>query len=265
MKFVLIVALGFLALRAAPPTLEEATALYASGRYAEANAAFEQLGNSTSEAQPVLYHLGKLAVHRGDYPRAVELLERAVVLSPSDAGAVLWLGNAHAWSASVAEKFTARIGHGRRALSLYCRAVELDPANLPARFALMNFCRHVPAVFGGGIDRAYVQVREIASRDVDAGTYAQALLLFHEQKHDAAYAALATLRVRQPRHYGASFLLGRLAAASGKHVDEDRAALRLCLRLTPSENDDSHDAVALLLASLDAPPPPPVTATAENH
>lgn len=265
MKILLIATLGFLVLRAAPPTLEEATALYASGRYAEANAAFEQLRSDTPEAEPVLYHLGKLAVHRGDYPRAVDLLERATALAPDDAGAVLWLGNAHAWSASVAEKFTTRIGHGRRALSLYRRAVELDPANLPARFALMNFCRHVPAVFGGGIDRAYVQVREIASRDADAGTYAQALLLFHEQKHDAAYATLTRLRLRQPNHYGASFLLGRLAAASGKHLDEARAALRLCLRLTPGENDDSHDAAALLLASLDAPAPPPAAVTVENH
>jgi len=239
-----------LVLRADDAPLAAARALYDAGRYTEATAAFEHLA---PDSAPVLYHLGKLAVHRRDYARAIDLLERAAELAPRDAGVTLWLGNAHAWSASVAESFGPRVKHGRRALSLYRRAVELDPENVPARFALMNFYRHVPALLGGGLERAYEQAREIARRDADTGAYARALLSFHERKYDIARETLGILLERNPRHYGANFLLGRLAVATGTHPDEARAALRLCLQLTPSENDDPHAAVEDLLAALEKP------------
>lgn len=162
----------------------------------------------------------------------------------------LWLGNAHAWSASVAAGFKDRLGHGRQALALYRRAVELDPESVPARFALMNFYRHVPALVGGGLHRAYEQAREIARRDEITGAHAHALLSFHEKKFPLAYDTLRQLLEKQPAHYGANFLLGRLAAASGEHRDEGRAALLRCLALTPGENDDPHDDVHALLAQL---------------
>lgn len=242
-----------LALRAEEPPLAAACALYTAGRYAEATAAFERLAVAAPDSAPVAYHLGKLAVHHRDYARAVALLERAAELAPRDAAVVLWLGNAHAWSASVAEGFAARVRHGRRALSLYRRAVELDPESVPARFALMNFYRHVPALLGGGVERAYEQAGEIARRDAEAGAYARALLSFHEKKYDIARETLALLLGRNPRHYGANFLLGRLAVATGAHTGEARAALRLCLQLAPDENDDPRDAAEDLLAALEKP------------
>ncbi len=233
------------------PAFASASALYAGGRYAEATTAFEQLATLRPDDATVAFHLGKLAIHRRDYPAALDLLDRAAALSPRDSTITLWLGNAHAWSASVAAGFTDRVRHGRRALTLYRRAVELDPENVPARFALMNFCRHVPALAGGGLSRAHEQVREIARRDAITGAYALALLSFHERKFSATYDLIRRLLEKEPQHYGANFLLGRLAAASGEHRDEGRAALRGCLARTPGENDDPHDDVRALLAQLE--------------
>lgn len=238
---------------AEPAALAHATALYAAGRYAEAAASFEEIARCEPDAPAVLYHLGKLAVHRRDYPRAIELLERAAQEAPRDAAITLWLGHAHAWSASVAEGLGPRVSHGRKALALYRRAVELDPASVPARFGLMNFHRHVPALLGGGMDRARAQAAEIARLDPVAGAHARAVLAFHQQEFDAAHATLQRLLAQNPADYAANFLLGRLAVASGGHRDEGRAALERCLVLTPTENDEPHDAVRALLAQLERP------------
>ncbi|MBI2511707.1 MAG: tetratricopeptide repeat protein [Opitutae bacterium] len=238
---------------AARTDLAGASALYTQGRYADASAAFEQIARTEPESAVVLFHLGKLAVHGHDYAAAIERLTRAAALAPNDAAITLWLGNAHAWSASVSEGLTARVSHGRKALALYRRAVALDPENVPARFALMNFYRHVPAMLGGGLDRAYREAGEIARRDATAGAYARALLSFHEQKFSVAYDTLELLLEKSPDHYGANFLLGRLAAASRQHCAEGRASLQRCLRLTPTENDDPHADARALLAQLEAP------------
>lgn len=239
--------------------LDHARALYDAGRYAEATAAFEPLTRLDPRDSTPLFYLGKLAVHRRDYPTAINLLARAAERAPQDAAITLWLGNAHAWSASVAAGLKDRISHGRRALSLYRHAVELDPENVPARFALMNFYRHVPAVVGGGMNRAYEQAREIARRDEVTGAYARALLSFHEKNFAVAYDTLQLLLEKHPQHYGANFLLGRLAVASGEHHDEARAALHRCLALTPCENDDPHDDARALLAQLESSSATPTT------
>ncbi|MBI5424102.1 MAG: tetratricopeptide repeat protein [Opitutae bacterium] len=238
---------------AEPAALAHATALYAAGRYAEATASFEEIARHEPAAPAVLYHLGKLVLHRRDYPRAVELLARAAQAAPNDAAIALWLGNAHAWSASVAESLGPRVSHGRQALAHYRRAVELDPSSVPARFSLMNFYRHVPALLGGGLNRACAQAAEIDRLDPVAGAHARALLAFHQQNFDAARATLQQLLAKKPAHYAANFLLGRLAVASGRHRDEGRAALERCLQLTPTENDEPHDEARALLAQLDRP------------
>jgi tetratricopeptide (TPR) repeat protein len=236
----------------APTALDRARALYESGCYAEASAAFEPLARGVPANATLLFYLGKLAVHRRDYATALDLLGRADACAPRDPAITLWLGNAHAWSASIATGFKDRVSHGRRALALYRRAVELDPESVPARFALMNFYRHVPALLGGGLERADEQAREIARRDAITGAYARALLSFHEKKFIVAYDTLRQLLAKRPQHYGANFLLGRLAAACGEHREEARAALRRCLALTPSETDDPHDDARALLAQLEA-------------
>ncbi|NBX59293.1 MAG: hypothetical protein EBT62_02345, partial [Opitutaceae bacterium] len=53
-----------------------------------------------------------------------------------------------------------------------------------------------------------------------------------------------------PRHYGANVALGRLAIASGVGWPQGERALRLCLTLQPSENDVSHEQVAVDLRQL---------------
>lgn len=198
-----------------------------------------------------LCRLGQAAVQRGEYAAAAGLLEQAVVLAPRESGYAHWLGNSYAWAAATAP-MCDKPALGRKCLAAYLRAVELDPNNLPARFSLMNFYRRVPRVFGGGLARAHDVAREIARRDPLQGAYARAILLGDERKYADAFLVLADVTRRNPSHYGAHFTVGRLALESGERKQEGEAALRRCLELTPTENDESHEAAARCLDQLAA-------------
>lgn len=196
-----------------------------------------------------LYRQGKLAVRGGEYAKATELLERAVALAPRESDYVHWLGNGYAWAAATAP-LSDKPALGRKCLAAYQQAIALDPHNLPARFSLMNFYRRVPRLFGGGLARAGAEADEIARRDPLQGAYARAVLLGDEKEYDEACAMLGDVLRQVPSHYAANFLLGRLALESGERKPEGEAALRRCLELTPSENDESHEAVTRCLEQL---------------
>jgi tetratricopeptide (TPR) repeat protein len=181
----------------------------------------------------------------------MEQLERAVALAPQESDYQHWLGNSYAWAAATAP-VCDKAALGRKCLAAYQHAIALDPDNLPVRFSLMNFYRHVPRLLGGGLGRAAAEAEEIRRRDPVQGGYAQAVLLGDEKKYPAAFAALAEVLRQRPDHYAANCLLGRLALASGAQQAEGAAALRHCLQLTPSENDESHEAVARWLGQLPA-------------
>jgi hypothetical protein len=57
--------------------------------------------------------------------------------------------------------------------------------------------------------------------------------------------------VRQhPAYYAANLAFGRLALESGQQRAEGAAALRRCLKLAPTENDESHEVVTRCLTQL---------------
>lgn len=199
-----------------------------------------------------LCRLGKDAVQRGEYAAAVELLERSVALAPRESDYAHWLGNSYAWAAATAP-LSDKPGLGRKCLAAYQRAIELDPENLPARFSLMNFYRRVPRLLGGGLARAREEAAEIERRDSLRGAHARAILLGDEKKYAGAYALLSDVTRRNPSYYGAQLSLGQLALESGGYKEEGIAALRRCLELTPSENDENHERVIQYLEQLNGP------------
>lgn len=210
-------------------------------------------GSATSTAGPdeaaTLLQTGRQAVQAGDYAGAIQTFEAAVVRAPRNSDAHHWLGNAYAWAAAGAD-LGDKPALGRKCLAAYRRALELDPNNLPARFSLMNFYRHVPRLLGGGLGRARAEAEEIARRDPGQGLQAQAVLHAHEKNYAAAFAALDELQRARPDHYPALALFGRLALESGRRHAEGVAALRRCLELTPADTDESHATVAQCLAAL---------------
>lgn len=179
--------------------------------------------------------MGRAALRQGDFTAAVTHLERAVAESPRAADSHVWLGNAYAWMAArvpMAEKPR----WGRLCLASYRRALALEPDHVDAHFSLMNYYRHVPAVFGGGLARAWAQAGEIGRRDPARGAQARALLLEQEGRGAEALQVLLEAAAANPGNYALNFLLGRLAAAQGRNLAEGEAALRRCLDLEPTES-----------------------------
>lgn len=199
---------------------------------------------------------GQQAVQRGDYAEAIRVLEVASAQAPRESEIQHWLGNACAWAAAGAE-LCDKPALGRKCLAAYRRALELDPENLPARFSLMNFYRHVPRVLGGGLGRARAEAEEISRRDPVQGLVAQALLHAHEKNYQAAFAALDEARRARPGLYAGDVLLGRLALESGQRREDGMAAFRRCLGQTPADTDEPHASVAQGLAELMAQKPRP--------
>ena len=241
--------MGLVSGHAAETAVTKAQSLYASGRYAEADLVLADYDCSPTAPAADLYLLGKIKVHCGDYAAAFKLLSRAVALAPAESDYQLWLGNSYAWAAGTAD-LKERAQWGRKSLRAYQAAIQLQPGNLSARLSLLNFYRHVPRLLGGGMARAYHEAEEIRRRDPIQGTYALAVLYAHEQHSAQAAAALAIVLANNPRHYGANVALGRLAIASGVGWPQGERALRLCLTLQPSENDVSHEQVAVDLRQL---------------
>lgn len=228
---------------------QRARASYAAGEWPAAEAGLQQLAARDPGDAWVAYYLGKVAVQTGDYARAVALLEKAIAVSSPVSEFYGWLGHASAWAAATAP-LRDKIGLGRKCLAAYRRAVELDPGNLSARMGLVNFYRHVPRLWGGGLERAHAEAAEILKRDVDQGTLALVVLHRHAKRYDEARANLAALQERHPESYTADYELGRLAAASGRWSEEGEAALRRCLRKIPTENEAGHDWVYWCLGQL---------------
>jgi predicted TPR repeat methyltransferase len=80
------------------------------------------------------------------------------------------------------------------------------------------------------------------------------VLLGDEKKYSDALALLAGALQRQPDCYAANCWFGRLALDSGER-SEGAAALRRCLQLTPTDNDESNEVLARWLGQLAEPRP----------
>jgi Flp pilus assembly protein TadD len=92
-----------------PPTLAaEAQELMRQGRLAEAESAFARLLESSPAHVEALNVLALSALRRGQLPRAVELLERAVQSDPQDAVTRHHLGRALDAAGSTAPALTGR-------------------------------------------------------------------------------------------------------------------------------------------------------------
>lgn len=214
--------------------------------------------------------LTQARVYAKRYEKAVEAGERAVELAPNDAQAHLWLGNA--LGNRIGE--VGMIGKMSLAPDLrdaFERAVKLDPSLVEARDALIAFYLQAPSAMGGGVDKARAQAAAIGKYDRVRGLLAQARIAMHEKNaaqavgflesaaalkpgDDAlrlrlivlyqeakrwpdAYAAIKKWIAEAPKSNKAQYQLGRLAAESGRYLDEGEAALRVYLTM-PRGSDD---------------------------
>jgi tetratricopeptide (TPR) repeat protein len=229
--------------------LASAQALFEAGRFPEAQQLLGRMDAADPANADVHYYLGRIALELGDPDTAVHEMERAVALAPGNARDHSGLGMAYG---KAAEKDGMVIGFAlaRRCVAQFERAVELDPGDIDARILLFKYYSRAPGIVGGGAKKAAEQAAAIGRLDRQRGLLAFAGLDIAKGKFDAALAELDEVLKAEPTDYEALYLVGRVAAASGHHLDRGLACLRLCLTLPVSPGAPSHAAAQWCLGNL---------------
>jgi tetratricopeptide (TPR) repeat protein len=203
--------------------------------------------------------------HRGRQANdAVNHFERAVALDPANAVYQMWLG--HAYSRQLGSvSFIRKASIGRRVGEAYARAVALDPTNVEAAEARMDFLLEAPGIVGGGVDKARAEAARIGTLNAFRGRLAEAriaehlkdpakaerayraaivlepdsarpvdgltLLLLNAGRHGEAFRIVDERLARYPNEMSTLYNLGRVASVSGERLSAGEAALRRFITL----------------------------------
>ena len=129
-------------------------------------------------AQTTSLDEGRAALSQGQLGAAVALLENAVAKQPENADAHYQLGVAYGRLAEKANMLR-RYSLAAKTRREFERAVDLAPADLDARLALVQFYTMAPEFLGGDEGKAFREAAEIESRDQALGRRAVAFVQSH--------------------------------------------------------------------------------------
>lgn len=191
------IALAALLCAASAHGADEFAPLLKDKKFAEAErAASARLAREPNNADAlVAKSTAVLEANNGRIEEAVKLAETCVTASPANARCHLALGNALGTKAMSGSLFAAMAYVGTIRDS-FKKAVELDPANLDARFSLLQFYLQAPGVAGGGTDKAAALAAHTASVSPDASRLMTALIDLHAG--NSAKAEAGALGVQAP-------------------------------------------------------------------
>jgi tetratricopeptide (TPR) repeat protein len=218
---------------------QEGIARYKQGRYAEAKAALgTAVAADPKDAAAKAYLALSISSFDRDYDRSVELLEEAVRLEPQRSEFHQWLGSEYGSKAATSSLFKAP-GFAKKCGAEMVRAVELDPKDLSAREALMQFYLQAPGFMGGSVDKAHEQAAAIAKLDPCRGFMAEAAIALRAK--DAAKAeslyrqAISAAPDRGLPYNGLAYLL-----LGAKRTEEALVVFEQYVKAVPSD-PNAHD------------------------
>lgn len=262
----------------ANPVVDRALERLGDGDADGAAAILEPAHRAAPRDARVAHALTAVELARGNAERALELAELAVRHGGDVSQHHHLLGVALA--ANIGSMGTLRRARAAtRMRGAWERALELDPANVDARFALFGFYLQAPGIVGGGRDKAEAQVPLIAQADPVRGHQARATLLRMDgdadgmlREYDAAAALVADDNERlgeiltakgfqcqqlerwdcafesfiaaldtDPERRSALYQIGRTAVfADSRHEEGVIAFRRYVAEHTPRGSDPSH-------------------------
>jgi tetratricopeptide (TPR) repeat protein len=160
----------------------EAGELVSSGRVNEAVTAL-----ATRQDAASLNLLSRAYFSMDSWDEAVKYGERAVGLEPMNSNYHLWLGRAYGRKAGDSNPLRAA-GLAKKARNEFERAVQLDPANVPARVDLAQYYTEAPSFMGGGLDKARAQAGQVQGSDPAMAHLIQARVAEKDKRYSDAEA-----------------------------------------------------------------------------
>lgn len=226
----LVLALGTPAL-AAP--MDEAEALFKTGKFPEARAAFEAIATADPQNAAACSYLAQAIVRSGSGPKALDealpWMEKAATAAPNDPAILSSYGRLCMELAGIHTSISSA-RKGRDALEA---AIKLKPEDLEAREILYAYYTQAPWPLGSS-SKAAAQLEEISKRDPRRGAALSINTKVHDKDYAAVFKLCDDLLAKDPNDWFALFHYGRTAAISGQNLKQGLASLQKYLALAPT-------------------------------
>ncbi len=177
---------GLLGLTMASPadgTLDEAVSNYEKGEYQKSIELLHTVRDTEDVSPDIYLWLAKSYLKVREWDKAVQSMEKAVELSPSDAMYHLWLGRAYG---ERADNRIWGLGDAKRLLREFIKAREISPDSIDIRFDLLEFYAQAPGIVGGSENKAWDEAKAITKLNPVIGYTARATIYERKEKWDLA-------------------------------------------------------------------------------
>lgn len=228
-KLLPVLTLALSSILAASPELDQALKLYQATDY---KAAVQVLEKSQVKDAPTWELLGRAHYMAGDFKKATECLEKAVIASPSNSEYQHWLGRAYGRRAETSSWLNA-LPLARKTRDSFERAVALNPSNVEAINDLFEFYLEAPGFLGGGLEKASALAEKIKNLDEVEYHYTSAKLAEKRKQFGTAEDHLRRASELAPKQVGRILDLASFLAKQGK-VQESDAALARAIKIAPN-------------------------------
>jgi tetratricopeptide (TPR) repeat protein len=155
---------------AAQTPVQSAQQDFQAGHFAQAAATLDQAASSIPNDATLYYWLGRSYYEMKDYQKASQNMEQAVKLNGQDSDYHYWLGKIYGQMADSHRSLWL----GIKTRKEFETAIQLNPKNVLARRALVEFYTGAPWIVGGSKNKARDEIAAIGAIDPVQGQLAQA-------------------------------------------------------------------------------------------
>ena len=187
--------------------LKEAIQLFGEGKFSEAKALFSSYFDRNQKSAEAALYMGRICIVEDALDESIDWLEKAVTLDDNSSTNHYWLGIAYGRKAQKAGVLK-KPGLAKNMKKEVLRAIELDPNNLDARLALLQYYLYAPGIMGGSKEKALEQAEEIKTRNSARGYSAFGLIHEHEKAYDLAEEAYLAAVSEDPENVEHTYQLG---------------------------------------------------------
>jgi tetratricopeptide (TPR) repeat protein len=186
---------------------EEAKSSFALGEYPKAIEILNRAAAAFPDDAAVQHLLARSYFENEQFDRAVSAAEKSVALEPKNSIYHEWLGHAFGEKADRSGWFSA-LSLAKKARKEFETAVQLDPHNYAAMQAMIEFDCSAPGMAGGGEDKARPEIEKLSALDAAEGRYAAGNCRRQKKDFEAADAEFRKALALHPMSAGLIYDMG---------------------------------------------------------